>query len=81
MSISETMNRLIHPPNGGGGHAMKNVDTIGADLKTSQGRINEKSKMQMSICGVPPCERSQERRMEGRYECAFICIMKQCKLY
>lgn len=36
------------------------MDTVGADLKTSLGRVNEKGKTRNSECGMLPCEKSQE---------------------
>lgn len=41
MSLSKILQRLVYPPSGVGGHTARKVDSVGADLKTSLGRINE----------------------------------------
>lgn len=55
------MNRLVDPHSGVGGHIIRNMDTVEADLRTSLGRVNEKGKMHNSVCGMLLCEKSQER--------------------
>lgn len=76
-SVGSWLNRLLDPHSGVGGHTT-NMDTVGADLKTSLGRVNEKGKTRNSVCGMLPCEKSQEMGWNADF-CAFICIQEHCK--
>lgn len=57
-AVGSWLNRLVHPHSGLRGHVTEHVDTVGADLKTSPGRVKHNAE-QCVWC--PPCDTSRER--------------------
>lgn len=78
-SVGSQLNRLLDPHSGVGGHTTRNMDTVGADLKTFLGRVNEKGKDAQQWMWYASLWKKPGNGGWNADFSAFICIQEHCK--